>query len=102
MCFIKVLSKFSILKKEDKITKCLSFRKWITLSQIHQPYVFGEDEDYNKPLRHAAYREFTLWKYQYLGTKNRRVIPSCCVWKIRDKFASLDGNYTGLRANRLA
>ena len=65
-------------------------------------YVFGEDEDYNKSLRHAAYRQFTLWRYQYLGANNRRVIPSCCVWKIRDKFPNLVGNYSGFRANRLA
>ena len=42
-------------------------------------YVFGEDEDYNKSLHHAAYRQFTLWRHQYLAANNRRVIPSCCV-----------------------
>ena len=65
-------------------------------------YVFGEDEDHNKSLRHAAYRQFSLWRYQYLGANNRRVISSCCVRKFRDKFPSLVGNYTGFRANRLA
>ena len=42
-------------------------------------YVFGEDENRNKSLCHAAYHQFTLWRYQYLGANNRRVIPSCCV-----------------------
>ena len=65
-------------------------------------YVFGDEEDYNKALRHAAYRQFTLWRYQYLGANNRRVIPSCCVWKIRDKFPSLSQVYTGFRPDRLA
>ena len=65
-------------------------------------YVFGDEEDYNKALRHAAYRQFTLWRYQYLGVNNRRVIPSCCVWKIRDKFPSLSQVYTGFRPDRLA
>ena len=62
-------------------------------------YVLGEDEDHNKCLRHAAYRQFTLWRYQYFGANNRRIILSCCVWKIRYKFPSLVGNYTGFRAN---
>ena len=65
-------------------------------------YVFGEDENHNKSLRHAAYHQFSLWRCQYLGANNRCVIPSCCVWKIRDKFPSLVGNYTGFRAYRLA
>ena len=65
-------------------------------------YVFGDEEDYNKALRHAAYRQFTLWWYQYLGANNRRVVPSCCVWKIRDKFPSFSQVYTGFRPDRLA
>ena len=65
-------------------------------------YVFGDEEDYNKALRHVAYRQFTLWRYQYLGANNRRVIPSCCVWKIQDKFPSLSQVYTGFRPDRLA
>ena len=62
-------------------------------------YAFAEDEDYNKSLRHPAYCQFTLWRYQYLKANNWRIIPSCCVWKITDKSHSLVGNYTGFRAN---
>ena len=37
MYFIKILSKFSVYFPERKENK-LSFREWITLSQIQQPY----------------------------------------------------------------
>ena len=37
MYFIKIFSKFSVYFPERKENK-LSFREWITLSQIQQPY----------------------------------------------------------------
>ena len=53
-------------------------------------------------LRHAAYRQFVLWRHGRLGTNIRRVIPSCVVVRIRDKFPSASAVYTGFQVSRLA
>ncbi len=49
------------------------------------------------PLRnlHAAFRCYILWEYGQLRVGDRRVIPSCVVSKIRDRYPDPYNNYRG-------
>ena len=47
--------------------------------------------------RKAAYRQYILKEYGHLGRGNRRIIPSCVVWCVRDKYPAPDGQYLGFR-----
>ena len=42
-----------------------------------------------RQFRKAAYRQFILDKYGYLGRGNRKVVPSRAVWQVRTKFLYL-------------
>uniref|UniRef100_A0A8C5GJD6 P2X purinoreceptor 7 intracellular domain-containing protein n=1 Tax=Gouania willdenowi TaxID=441366 RepID=A0A8C5GJD6_GOUWI len=55
----------------------------------------------SKQLHHAAYRQYVMWQYGALGRGNRLVIPSCVVWRIRDCFPDLLGQYTGYIPGRV-
>lgn len=52
-------------------------------------------------IRKAAYRRFILNEYGRLGRGNRKVIPSCVVWKVRSWYPSKTGVYMGFRVSNI-
>ena len=56
----------------------------------------------NKPLnnneaRYASYRQFIYWRHGKLGQGKLKVLPSCCLWKVRDHFPDPNGQYAGFQ-----
>ncbi|XP_076849022.1 P2X purinoceptor 7 isoform X2 [Brachyhypopomus gauderio] len=55
----------------------------------------------NNQLRHEAYAHYIKWRF---GEKTPMdaipVIPSCCLWRIRDQYPSTDGKYSSLRVHK--
>ncbi|XP_062568754.1 P2X purinoceptor 7-like [Saccostrea cucullata] len=75
----------------------------LALARLYREDVLAlpTDEDYNRANRHSAYRQYILWSYGKLGSGNRKVIPSCIIWRIRDKYPEASGQYTGFMPARL-
>ena len=50
--------------------------------------------------RFAGYKQFSWWIHNRLGKGVRKVIPSCTLWSIREKYASADGSYIPFKESR--
>ena len=48
---------------------------------------------FSQSLRYAAYKQFIWWVFTYQSKGNRRVIPSCALWKIRNCFPEPNSEY---------
>ena len=94
--------------------KCCKLKKCITLSSRFAKVCLDTDvlelcirntsdirndreDTSSRAFRKAAYRQFILSLYGYLGKGNRRVCPSCVVLKIRQRYPSVTGVYMGYR-----
>ncbi|KAI8499020.1 hypothetical protein Bbelb_234730 [Branchiostoma belcheri] len=104
----KAIERFRMLSDDDdeEIDLYILQRGVMRLNRDTRNDVLALQEDQepgadHREFRHAAYRQFVVWQHGRLGEGNRVVIPSCCVWRIRDEFPDVNGHYTGFRVNRL-
>ena len=86
-----------ITEHKDFAAVCLNIAVLrTTLSMLNN--LRGDNLSYeNNALRYAAYRQFTWWVHNRLGKGVRRVIPSCAIWAIRDKFPQENNVYEPFR-----
>ena len=91
-------------KKKDCVTLTQRFYKLCLDPDILQLCILNRADIRNDPFdnstrqfRKAAYRQFILDKYGYLERGNRKVVPSCAVWKVRGQYPSPTGVYMGFR-----
>ncbi|KAM3611295.1 uncharacterized protein V6R79_016168 [Siganus canaliculatus] len=49
-------------------------------------------------LRHCAYRQYISWRFGVPPNDTHPVVPSCCLWRVREEYPSPDGQYSGFSA----
>ena len=82
---------------EDFQIICLHYSV-LTLAIHNCEDVYADGVPYSQArYRKAAYRQYVLNKYGHLGSGNRRIIPSCIVWCIRNKYPDEHGHYSGFK-----
>ena len=74
----------------------------LSVAILNRCEITADDPEYTpRSYRKAAYRQFIVWQNGYLGPGNRRPVPACVVWAIRDRFPEPSGLYLGFREYRL-
>lgn len=65
------------------------------------PLSSSDDRGQTAALRHCAYRQYISWRFGVPPNDSHPVIPSCCVWRVREEYPSPDGQYSGFRPARM-
>lgn len=65
------------------------------------PLSSPDDPGQAAALRHCAYRQYISWRFGVPPNGTHPVIPSCCVWRVREEYPSADGKYRGFTPVRM-
>ena len=65
---------------------CLDHMVLEVAMRVNEDLMADEQVRNNAAYRHQAYRVFIYWQHGRLRPGNRRVLPSCAVWAIRNMF----------------
>ena len=88
-CCITDLEAFEIIALDVSV---------LSVAILNRCELTGDDPEYSPAsYRKAAYRQYIVWQNGYLGPGNRRPVPACVVWAIRDRFPEPSGIYLGFR-----
>ncbi|KAG8449730.1 hypothetical protein GDO86_016393 [Hymenochirus boettgeri] len=81
-----------ITENPEVIYECTDYRRVDLDMKMMNPHLseYPKDEDLMRYMREASYRSFKVVIYEFLGGKNRKLIPSCMLTKIRDTFPDYD------------
>lgn len=74
---------------------------WNVWNDIHAVADLPDPGQSYRQFRYVAYRQFVVWQYGALGQGHRVVIPSCCVWKIRNHYPDPLQQYRGFIPSRV-
>ena len=87
--------------EEECTTGTKDFKKW---KEIHLDFIMLVVHTISDPHFHTqeyhrrkSYQQYTYWKHKHLGKGNRKPLPSCVVWYIRNYYPEDDGKYIGFK-----
>ena len=91
--------------QRDCVSQSRRFRKhcldaeYLQLSAKNTADIRNDRQDSSsRTLRKAAYRNYILDTHGFLGKRNRKIVPSCCVLCVRRHYPSATGVYMSFRA----
>ena len=105
LCFQELATlneKLDVEKNATCITEAEEFKTLCLNNVVLQNVLVGfhdtrgdylEEKTPSGSYRFASYKQFTWWVYKSLRNGNRRVIPSCVLWSIRNLFPEPDNKY---------
>ena len=77
---------------------CLDHNVLTLTIRLHADYMSERLNYRANGFRKAAYRQYILGRYGYLGKGTRRIAPSCVVRCVRHWFPAPDGRYMGYKS----